>query len=75
MTGDDDILNVKMSHGIFEYGMGIEVCGRNEVADVAVNEDLTGLKAHDIVDRHTAVGASEVEVARLLRTSDPLCTY
>ena len=72
MTAYDDVLHTEVSDGIFKHGVRVQIRGRDKVADIAVDEDLSRLQTHDGVDRDTAVRASEVEVARLLRTPDPL---
>ena len=73
MTSDDNVLNTEVSNCVLQNSVCVKVSGRNKVPDVAMDEDLSWTKAHDGVDGDTAVRASEVEVARLLRTTDPLC--
>lgn len=45
--------------GIFKDRVVGEVGGRNYVGDVAVDEDVTGLKAEECCFGHTGVGAAE----------------
>ena len=72
MAGDEDVLHTKVADSVLNDGVGVKVSGRDHVADVAVHEDLTRAQAHDLIGRHTAVRASQVEVLRLLRTTDSL---
>ena len=72
MASDEDVLDTEVADGVLDNGVGVKVSGRDNVADVAVHEDLARTKAHDLVGRHTAVSASKVEVLRLLRTTDSL---
>ena len=68
----DYVFDAKMSNSILQHGMRVQIRGRNEVSNVPVHEDLARLQPHDGVHWDTAIRASEVEVTRLLRTTDPL---
>ena len=70
MTRDDDFLHVQMSHCILQDCVGVKICCRDEIPQVAMNKYLTRTQSHDLIIWNAAIGASEVEVARLLGTSD-----
>lgn len=47
MAADDDVLNFQILDGILNDGQGVDVGVDEDVGDVAVAEDLTGLQAQD----------------------------
>lgn len=73
VAGDEDVLDAQVANSVLDHSMGVEIGGRDHIADVAVDEDFARTKTHDLVGRNSAISASEVEVLRLLRTSDSLC--
>ena len=73
VTGDDDFLHIQMSHGILQDCVGVKICCRDEIPEIAMDKYLTRSQSHYLIIWNTAVGASEVEVTRLLRTSDLIC--
>jgi hypothetical protein len=49
-----------MDDGIFDDGHDVHVGIGDQVRDVAVDEDFTGIETHDLVCRDTTVGASDL---------------
>ena len=72
MSSYDDVLHTEVSDSVLKHSMSIQISGRDKVSNVSMDENLSRAKAHNGVDGNTAIGTSEVEVARLLRTTDPL---
>lgn len=60
VAADDDVLDAQVAHGIVDDGHHVEVGVGDEVGDVAVDEDLAGLQAHDLIGGDTAVAATDV---------------
>ena len=44
MPADDYMLDLKMFHRVGEDGLGVDVCGGEDVGDVAVGEDVAGIE-------------------------------
>src|SRR5690606_41625146 len=66
MAAHDDMFYIKVPDGIVDYGMNIEVDGRNQVGDVAVYNHLTGTKSHHFLRRHPTVATPNVQVVGIL---------
>lgn len=64
VAAEDDVLDLQIDDGVFDDGKGVEICGRDDVGDVAVDKDVTWLEAEDRSLRHTGIGATE-----------PYCSY
>ena len=47
MPADDDVLDFEVRNCEGDHGLGGEVCGREDVGDVSVHEDVAGLEAED----------------------------
>ena len=47
MAADDDVLHFEVRDGEGYHSLGGEVCGREDVGDVSVYEDVAGLEAED----------------------------
>ena len=60
------MLDLEDVDGVLQDREAVEVGVDDDVADVAVHEDLTGLQADDLVRRHAAVGAADPEPLRSL---------
>ncbi len=66
MPADDNVLHLQVQDGVHDDGLGGEVRGREDVGDVAVDEDVTRLEAQDGGFGHAGVGAAEPEDFRVL---------
>ena len=64
VAADDNVLDLQVAHGVVDHGHGGKVDGGDDVGDVAVDEDLAGIEAHDFVRGDTAVGAANVPGCR-----------
>lgn len=61
---DNDMLDSQVSHGIVDDGHDVEIDIGDQVGDIAVDEDLACLQAHDLIGWDTAVTASNISVSR-----------
>lgn len=66
MTADHDVLDAQVLHGVLNNGTRAQVTGVQDIRNVAVNEDVTGLEAQHRGFRASRVGAAEPEDLRLL---------
>lgn len=64
VAADDNVFDLQVAHGVVDHGHGGKVDGGDDVGDVAVDEDLAGVEAHDFVRGDTAVGAANVPSCR-----------
>ncbi len=58
----NNILNFEMLNRILDYSEHINVRGRSNVGHIPMHENLAGLESHDLVSRHTRVGAANPQV-------------
>lgn len=70
MAADDDVLNLEMLDGVENYALGVNVGGRDDIGDVSVNKDITGLEAEDGGLRDTRIGAAYPEDLGFLARSE-----
>ena len=61
---DDQVLDLQRDHRVLDRGRGavraaVGLVGRDEVGDVAVDEEVAGLVAEDLGDQHPAVAAGD----------------
>src|SRR5690606_37779529 len=68
----DDVVDLERVHGVVDHRVHVEIGVDYEVGDVAVDEDLAGLTAHDIVCRDASVGAANVQEAGALSSRESL---
>lgn len=61
MSADDDVLDFEGVDGVEDDGLDGEVVRGDDVGDVAVDEDVTGLGAAEGGFRATRVGAAKPE--------------
>ena len=61
VAADDDVVHLQHRDRVLENAEAVEVGGDDLVGDVAVDEDLAGLRVDDRLCRHAAVGASDPE--------------
>lgn len=66
VTANDDMLHVKMSYGVVDYGHDTEVGIGDEIGDVAVDKQFTGLETHDFIGGDAAIAATNVEIVWFL---------
>lgn len=66
MPADDDVRDLEVGEGVGDDGLGAEVRGRQDVGDVAVDEDVAGPEAEDGGFGDAGVGAAEPEDRGLL---------
>lgn len=59
MTAENDVADFQVGDGVFDYSVGIDVCGGDDVGDVAVDEDVTGLETQEGSFGDARVGAAE----------------
>src|SRR5579859_46929 len=59
MPADDDMPYLQMIYGVIEYAQEIYVGMDYQVCDIPVYEDLSGLRAGDLVGRYPAVTAPD----------------
>ena len=57
---------------VLQHRQAVEVGVHDDVGDVAVDEQLAGQQADDLVGRHAAVGAADPQVLRRLLRRQPL---
>src|SRR5690606_18849676 len=66
VADDQDVLHLQDIHRVLEHGKDIEVRLRDDVADVAVDENLSRRQAGDLVGGDAAVGTADPQVFRAL---------
>ncbi len=66
VPADDDIPDLEVVERVFKHGREVPVVNRDDVADVALDEDLPGLCTGDALRVHTRVGAPYPENHRVL---------
>lgn len=59
VAAQDDVLHLQVGDGVLDDGRGVDVGGGDDVRDVAVDEDVTGLQAQD-----GGLGAARVRAAK-----------
>jgi hypothetical protein len=59
MSAEHDVRDFEMLDGIFDDGRDGDVGGRDDVGDVAVDEDVAGLEAEDGGFGDAGVGAAD----------------
>lgn len=62
VAADDDVADFEDIHGILYDGKEVEIGFDDDVGDVAVDENLTGCEAGDLVGGHAAVRTTNPEV-------------
>ena len=72
MADHDDVLHLEHVDGELQHGEIIGILRRREVRDVAVDEELAGVDADDLVRGNPAVGAADPQVFRGLLVHQPL---
>jgi len=58
VAGDDDVLDSQYVDGVLQNRQAIQIGVNDDVGDVAVNEELAGCEADDLVGGDAAVGAA-----------------
>ena len=66
VAADDDVLDLQHVDGVLQHREAVEVGVDDDVGDVAVDEQLAGQQADDLVGRHAAVRAADPQVLRRL---------
>ncbi len=66
VAANDDVADFEDVHGVLDHGEDVEIGLGDDVGDVAVDEDLTGREAGDLVGGHPAVRATDPEVFGVL---------
>lgn len=51
--------DLQVLDGILNNGVRVDVCGRDDVRNVAVDEDITRLEAEESGFRNSRIGAAE----------------
>ena len=64
MPAENDVRYLEVHDGVLDDGEGVDVGGRDDVGDVAVHEDVTGLEAEDSGFGDAGVGAAEPDWVR-----------
>ena len=64
MSADDDVGYLEVDHGVLDYGLRIDVCERDDVGNVAVDEDVTRVEAENGGLRDAGVGATNPDYLR-----------
>ena len=59
VAAHDDVLDVKVAHGILNDAHNVEVSVDDQVGNVAVDEDLTGAQTGDLLGGDARVAASD----------------
>jgi hypothetical protein len=62
VAADDNVLDLQVTDGVVDDGHGAQVDCGDDVGDVAVDKDLAGVEAHDLVCGDAAVGAADVAI-------------
>lgn len=62
VAADDDVADFEDIHGILHHGEEVEIRFHDDVGDVAVDENLSGGEAGDLVGGHPAVRTTDPEV-------------
>jgi hypothetical protein len=71
MAYDHDVLDLQDIDGELQHGKVIGILRRSEVGDIAMDEQFAGIKVHDLVRRHPAVGTADPEIFRSLLAFEP----
>lgn len=66
MAADDDVADFQNIHGILHDGKEVEIGFHDDVGDVAMDENLAGGEACDLIGGHAAVRATDPKVLRAL---------
>ena len=66
MSANNDMLDLEVFHCILDDRKRIEVRGRQNICNITMNEDITGLQAKDSRFGASGVGASYPEDFRML---------
>ena len=66
MATNNDVLDFQVLDGVLDHRKGVQVRWREDVRDVAVNEDITGLQAEDHCFRASRVRAADPKDLRAL---------
>ena len=70
MPADDDVRHLEVVDGVGDDGLAAEVGGREDVGDVAVDEDVAGPEAEEGGLGDAGVGAAEPEDLRVLAAGE-----
>src|SRR5262245_4485185 len=72
MPHDHDVPHLQHIHRELQHGEIVGILRRREIGDIAVDEQLSGIKAHDRVRGYAAVGAANPQILwRLLSFEAP----
>ena len=71
VAADDDVPHLQHVHRELHHRKAIEIAVDDDIGDVAMDEELAGKKAHDLVGGHAAVGASDPQILGPLLAREP----
>jgi hypothetical protein len=66
MAAHDDVLDPQHVDCVLQHGQAVQVRVHDNVGDVAMDEELAGEQADDLVGRHAAVRAPDPQILRRL---------
>ena len=72
VAGDDDVPDLQDVHRVLQDRQAVGIVGADDVGDVAVDEQLAGNQADDLVGRDPAVGAADPQVVGALERAQAL---
>lgn len=67
VPAQNDVLDFEVGDGVLDHGRGVDVGGRNDVGDVAVDKDVAGLHAEDGGLGAAGVGAADPDCCDVVR--------
>lgn len=62
VAGNNDIFHFEVLDCILNHSKDVDIGGRGNVGDIAVDENFAGLESHDLIGRHPGVCASYPQV-------------
>jgi hypothetical protein len=57
-----------MSYSILKYRESIEIITGDQISNITVNKDFSGIKSKNAVRRNTRIGASKIKVYKISLT-------
>jgi hypothetical protein len=65
VSADDDVRDFEVHDGVLDHGLRVDVCGRDDVGDVAVDEDVSRVQAENCGFGDAGVGAADPDCTLL----------